>query len=211
MLSPVLAVLLSFATAIPHEPASSSAATTPIIAIPKTTAKLPAPANCFKLSTDADWPSQQVWSTELKGFEVTKSSAVKGWKSPDYTYEASKASHVQNAVKFAAKHRVRISIINSGHDFMGRNDAPSGIRLTVTDIKGIRVLESFTPTIRGAEPVDSKVPANEIKLIPGKQAAVTIGGGVNIDELNKVLRKSGLYALGAAHGMRLFQFSEICS
>jgi FAD/FMN-containing dehydrogenase len=37
-------------------------------------------------------------------------------------------------------------------------------------------------------------------LVPGKQAAVTIGGGVNIDEANKVLRNSGLYALGAAHG-----------
>jgi hypothetical protein len=204
MLFPVLAVLLSFATAIPHGPTNSPAANTPIATTPKTTAKLPAPESCFKLSTDADWPSQLVWSTELKGFEVPKPSPVKGWTSPDYTYEASKASHVQNAVKFAAKHRVRISIINSGHDFMGRNDAPSGIRLTVTDIKGIRVLESFTPTMKGAEPVDSKVPANEIKPVPGKQAAVTIGGGVNIDELNKALRKSGLYAVGAAHGMKLF-------
>jgi hypothetical protein len=48
--------------------------------------------------------------------------------------------------------------------------------------------------------VNYKTAGNTIKPVPGKQAAITVGGGVNIDEANKVLRKSGLYALGAAHG-----------
>jgi hypothetical protein len=68
-------------------------------------------------------------------------------------------------------------------------------------LKGIRVLESFSATGKGAEGVVSSTKANVIKPVPGKQAAATIGGGVNIDELNKELRKSGLYAIGAAHGM----------
>ena len=63
------------------------------------------------------------------------------------------------------------------------------------------MLESFTPSEKGAEPVDRTTGANVIKPAPGKQAAVTIGGGINIDELNKVLRQSGLYTIGAAHGM----------
>jgi hypothetical protein len=209
MVSSAFTLFLSFSTAFAHGPASSppAAVVAPaaVVQSPKTTSNSPAPANCLKLSTDADWPSAQVWATELKGNEPRKPSTKKGWTSPDYIYEASKASHVQTAVRFAAKHKVRLSIINSGHDFMGRNDAPSGIRLTVTDIKGIRVLESFTPTAKGAEPVDSKTLANQIKPVTGKQAAATIGGGINIDELNNVLRKSGLYAVGAAHGMLILR------
>jgi hypothetical protein len=83
---------------------------------------------------------------------------------------------------------------------ISRNDAPSGVLLTVTGLKGARILESFTPSVNGAEPVDYKTVANTIKPVPGKQAAATFGGGVTADELNRELRKSGLYSLGAAHG-----------
>ena len=60
--------------------------------------------------------------------------------------------------------------------------------------------ESFTPSVNGAEPVDYKTVTNVIKPVPGKQAAVTFGGGMTSDELNRELRKSGLYTVGAAHG-----------
>lgn len=71
--------------------------------------------------------------------------------------------------------------------------------LLINGLKGIRVLESFTPTTAGAKAVDYETNSNKISPIAGKQAAVTIGGGVNIAELNKVLATSGLYAVGAAH------------
>jgi hypothetical protein len=72
--------------------------------------------------------------------------------------------------------------------------------LAVAGLKGARVLESFTPSLKGAEPVDSKTVTNVIKPVAGKQAAVTFGGGMTSDELNRELRKSGLYTIGAAHG-----------
>jgi hypothetical protein len=74
------------------------------------------------------------------------------------------------------------------------------VLLAVAGLKGARVLDSFTPTLKGAEPVDSKTVTNVIKPTPGKQAAVTFGGGMTSDELNRELRKSGLYTIGAAHG-----------
>ncbi|KAF2667920.1 FAD-binding domain-containing protein [Microthyrium microscopicum] len=157
-----------------------------------------APEGCKKLSVDSDWPSVDVWNTELKGNEPR--GPQKSWTAPDYTFEASRVPHVQTAVKFAAKHNVRLSVINSGHDYVARNDAPSGIRLSVTDLKGIRILESFQPTPKGAESVDKTTKVNTIKPIAGKQAAVTIGAGITIDELNKALKPSNLYAIGAAHG-----------
>jgi FAD/FMN-containing dehydrogenase len=80
-----------------------------------------------------------------------------------------------------------------------RNDAPNGLALLIGGLKGIRVLESFTPTATGAKSVDYETDANKITPVAGKQAAVTIGGGVAIAELNKVLATSGLYSIGAAH------------
>jgi hypothetical protein len=81
-----------------------------------------------------------------------------------------------------------------------RNDAPSGLLLNVAEMKGIRILESFTPTKGGAESVTYKSKANTIVPIPGKQAAATVGGGVIYREFNKALRSSGLYSTRATHG-----------
>ncbi|KAF2395824.1 FAD-binding domain-containing protein [Trichodelitschia bisporula] len=156
-----------------------------------------APAGCRVLATDADWPAPDVWKAELKGTEPIE-SGVK--KHPNFIYEASRVEHVQRAVRFAAKHNVRLSIINSGHDFMGRQDAPSGILLSVTGMKGIRLLESFTPTVKGAEPVDVKTVTNVIKPKAGQDTAITIGAGVTATEITTAAVGSGLFALIAAHG-----------
>jgi hypothetical protein len=82
------------------------------------TTKLPAPSNCKKLPIDSDWPSEETWKTELQG--STKRGTQKKWTSPDYTYVANTVAKVQAAVKFAATHSVRLSILSSGHDFIGR-------------------------------------------------------------------------------------------
>lgn len=80
-----------------------------------------------------------------------------------------------------------------------RNDAPSGVLLVVSGLKGARVLEEFVPATNGAEPVDYKTVTNVIKPVAGKQAAVTFGGGMTAQQLNAELKKSGLYTVGAAH------------
>jgi hypothetical protein len=64
----------------------------------------------------------------------------------------------------------------------------------------VRVLESFTPTAKGAEPVSKTTKTNAIKPVPGKQAAVTFGAGLSTMELNTALLASGLISPGAAHG-----------
>ena len=85
---------------------------------PEAFQKLPAPAGCKKLPTDADWPSLDVVNSELPGWEASMPDG--NFKHPDYIYEVKRVSSVQIAVRFAAKHNVRLSIINSGHDFLGR-------------------------------------------------------------------------------------------
>jgi hypothetical protein len=82
--------------------------------------KLPAPAGCKKLPIDADWPSPDVVNSELPGWEASMPDGDK--KHPNYVYEVKTVSSVQRAVRFAANHNIRLSIINTGHDFLGRYD-----------------------------------------------------------------------------------------
>jgi hypothetical protein len=80
--------------------------------------KLPAPEGCKKIPIDTDWPSPDVINKELPGWEAPMPDGK--MKHPDYIYDVKTVASVQQAVRFAAKHNIRLSIINSGHDFLGR-------------------------------------------------------------------------------------------
>jgi hypothetical protein len=77
------------------------------------------PVGCKVIRGDKDWPAQALWTQELPGtVETVRKSG--NTSSTDYTYVARNYSHVAAAVKFASKYNLRLSVINSGHDFLGR-------------------------------------------------------------------------------------------
>jgi hypothetical protein len=79
---------------------------------------LSGPEDCKILPGDANWPTLEIWKESLKGVQAREKDAAPG--SPDYRFNANTVGKVQAAVKFAAKHNLRLSILNSGHDFVGR-------------------------------------------------------------------------------------------
>jgi hypothetical protein len=94
-----------------------------------------------------------------------------------------------------------LTVITTGHDYLGRNDAPSGLAVDVSMLKGVRVLPSFIPTAQG---VQSALGAktNVIDPDPGTQPAVTFGVGHTTQSLNNAIRKSKVFTLGAGHGSK---------
>lgn len=132
--------------------------------------------------------------------EVEKGVSKLGKKHPDYRLEATTAAEVQSAVKFAKKYKVRLSILNSGHDFHGRNDAPNGLAIVVTGLRGARVSSTFTPTLEGVESIDSTLKTNVLAPSHTGQAYVTFGAGLSTQQLNNEIAPSRLFTLGAAHG-----------
>jgi len=159
------------------------------------------PQGCKPIFTDDKFPSDAAFKAALKGVsripKPTANSLDKGLH-PDYLYRATTYKGVQDAVKFADKYNIRLSVINSGHDFVGRNDAPSGLLIDVSELQGITVHKSFTPTAKGVPPPGAK--ANVIVPEKGQQAAVTIGAGLSTQKLNNALVDSKLVTVGAAHG-----------
>lgn len=176
-----------------------------------------APSDCKAISTDSTWPTVSVWTAALPGIEAKH---VEDVGRPDYFYTATNATGVQAAVKFAAANNLRLVVVNSGHDFLGRlagyrcpslfpndlsltqcrNDAPSGLSLDISKLTGVNVLTSFTPGTTGATSPSPSAAANVVKPVAGQQAAVTFGAGVSTQALNDAIAASGLFTLGAAHG-----------
>jgi hypothetical protein len=168
---------------------------------PQTKATTSAPAGCRLIHTDAGYPSDATFLAALPGVFKRPAVAAKGDEGlvhPDFRLRAMSYADVEKAVDFARTHNIRLTVINSGHDFLGRNDAPSGLSLDVSLLGGIRVMEEFTPTADGAPRPQGK--ANVIVPKAGKQAAVTIGVGLSTQALNDALSPSKLVTVGAAHG-----------
>jgi hypothetical protein len=73
----------------------------------------PAPlSSCLALPGDASWPATSVWREAMP--EVEKPKPKGAFKHPDYRLEATTTGEVVAAVKFAKKHNIRLTVLNSG-------------------------------------------------------------------------------------------------
>lgn len=168
-----------------------------------------APPGCRKLNVDSDWPAHEVWEAALPGVIHGNGSDVHGNK-PDYCLRVRNNCDVEDAVKFAAKHNIRLSVITTGHDQLGRSDAGSGLIIDLSMLTGVRVLESYEPTEQGVEPLDHDAAPNVIVPRDGTQAAVTFGSAVAGLALNYAVSMSDLYTMsGAAGRSSPFMFYDV--
>lgn len=105
---------------LPHTTASPN---------PITSDRQSTPDGCRVVHTDRQWPDKSVWKAALPHV-LSRGVAKDKLKHPDYRLEVKTAAEVQAAVKFATKHNIRVAVLNSGHDFLGRlvvSDGASGI------------------------------------------------------------------------------------
>lgn len=157
------------------------------------------PAGCRKLNTDTDWPTQAQWEAALPGVVATNGSDEHG-PLPDYRLQARSVEDVQNAVRFAKEHNVRLSVLTTGHDQLQRSDAGSGLLIDLSLFQGARVMPSYTATTEGLPFVGIDTEAEAIELVDGEQAAVSFGPAVAGLPLNYVVSKSGLFTVSGGAG-----------
>ena len=163
-----------------------------------------APIGCRKLSTDSDWPAPGVWKAAIPGVIHTNGSDAHG-PLPNYRIRVQDTCDVQAAVKFATKHNVRLTVITTGHDQLGRRDGGSGLIIDLSLMNKVEVLESFTPTKNGAASPNYTVDAPNV-IVPkdGVQASVTFGPAVVGLALNYAVSPSGLFTTSGAAGKNFF-------
>lgn len=102
-----------------------------------------------------------------------------------YSVLVESPSQIQEAVRFARKHNLRLAIKASGHDFLGRSSAPNSLQISTYRMNGITFTDNFMP--KGCKK-------------GGKGTAVTLGAGVVLSNLYKALFEKGVIAVvGLAH------------
>uniref|UniRef100_A0A8H7NQN5 FAD-binding PCMH-type domain-containing protein n=1 Tax=Bionectria ochroleuca TaxID=29856 RepID=A0A8H7NQN5_BIOOC len=151
---------------------------------------------CRKLSKDPDWPSPETWEAALPGVTPIPQNSTNPL--PDYRFRAHSIEDVQAAVRFATEHNVRLAVITTGHDQLGRSDAGSGLLLDLSFLRGIKVHESFTSAESGTDRLDHTEEPNVITPLPGVQEAVTFGPAAAGLYLNYALDPSGLFTVSGA-------------
>ncbi|KAB8231458.1 FAD-dependent oxidoreductase [Aspergillus alliaceus] len=103
-----------------------------------------------------------------------------------YSVVAKSASHIQEAVRFAKLHNLRLAIRNSGHCFLGRSTAPESLQIFTNGMKDIQFRDNF---------IAAGAPNNK-----SEGPAVTIAAGVMLNELYAAVGKAGRTVVaGASH------------
>jgi FAD/FMN-containing dehydrogenase len=157
------------------------------------------PPECRKLKTDIDWPTLEQWNSALPGVITTNGSDIHG-PTVDYRLQAKSVADVQQAVRFARKHKIRLAVLTTGHDQQSRSDAGSGLLIDMSLFQGARVLQSYTPTKEGLPLLKLDTETESITLIKDVQAAVAFGPAVAGLPLNLVLDKLGLFTVTGGAG-----------
>jgi len=75
-----------------------------------------APPGCKLINTDKGYPTHDEFKATFPNIWTKE-----GMNRPDYHLPVQNVAQLQNAVQFATKHNIRLSILNSGHDFLGRS------------------------------------------------------------------------------------------
>ncbi|KAG0029599.1 hypothetical protein BGZ82_007835 [Podila clonocystis] len=156
---------------------------------------LPASTEIQRGYSDDSWRQLQPGAMTYTNWETYKGEGCLGTSSflsppcrqgavPLYTVNASSIADIQETVRFAAKHNLRLVIKNTGHDLLGRSTAANSLSLWVHHRKKLEVINAFVP--EGAPQGTEGEPA------------VLVESGVQFGELYKAMHEHNRTIVGGA-------------
>jgi FAD/FMN-containing dehydrogenase len=161
--------------------------------------------NVKDLWTDSVWRSSQPGAVQWENWEAwpqqhsqscyieTANMTCGQGRISLYSAKVNSTSDIQQAVRFAQDHNLRLAIKNTGHDFFGRSTAPESLQILTHDMKDIELVDNFVP---------SGAPKNK-----NEGSAVHLAAGVQLPELyaavgrrNRTVIAGSSHSVGAAGG-----------
>lgn len=108
------------------------------------------PAGTSAYFANPIWIGDQAALTESSGW-------VNAWTSAPsaYVVRAESAADVAAAVKFAAKHRIRLVVKGGGHSYFGGSNAPDSLLVWTRGLQSIDVHDAFVPKGASTAPVEA--------------------------------------------------------
>ncbi|KAG9120562.1 hypothetical protein FRC07_003898, partial [Ceratobasidium sp. 392] len=160
-----------------------------------------------------------IWESLGCGINTPRNQTCEQGFVPTYSVAAQEASDISKAVKFAAKHKIKLVVKNTGHDYLGRASGKGSLSIWMRQLKGINFTDSF---VADGCKKESGVPS--IKLGAAEQwrdvykAAdehnVTVAGGASnrVGAAGGWLQGGGHGPLGSLYGMgveNVLQFTVV--
>ncbi|EGX94176.1 FAD/FMN-containing isoamyl alcohol oxidase MreA-like, putative [Cordyceps militaris CM01] len=134
------------------------------------------------------WTNWEAWPerSETCSFDLPRDVPCRQGRIPLFSVVAETAQHIQEAVRFAATHNVRLAIKNTGHCFLGRSSAPESLQIATYKMNKMDFVDKFVP-----EGAHSKTSMG---------SAVTLGAGVVLMDIYAETSKRNLTAVvGLSH------------
>ncbi|KAF6820887.1 FAD binding domain protein [Colletotrichum plurivorum] len=107
---------------------------------------------------------------------------------PPYVVNATDASDVQKALRFAKKRNLRVTIKNTGHNGSGRNLGFGSLSIWTHNMKQTHFHETFQP-----------MSSNTNTTWKGSQMAITIGAGIQDGEIYDFAKNNNVVAVGGTN------------
>ncbi|KAF2868963.1 hypothetical protein BDV95DRAFT_609222 [Massariosphaeria phaeospora] len=102
-----------------------------------------------------------------------------------YVVNVTSRNDIALAVDFAAKHKLRFRIKNTGHDYKGRSSGPATFAVWTHHLTDLTYIKNFRPA--------SCPPAS-------MQDVISVGPGVSFDELYEFAHRNGVMTMGGWAG-----------
>ncbi|KAG8736933.1 hypothetical protein FRC10_008706 [Ceratobasidium sp. 414] len=161
------------------------------------------------------WRSDQVgamqdliWDSLDCGIDTPRNETCKQGFVPVYSVAAQGGSDVSKAVVFAAKHKLRLVVKNTGHDYLGRSSAVGSLSIWTHQLKGVNFTNSF---VAGGCKNGPGVPAvtlgaaeqwRDVFKAADDHKVIIVGGASNgVGAAGGWLQGGGHSPLGSMHGM----------
>ncbi|KAF1984825.1 FAD-binding domain-containing protein [Aulographum hederae CBS 113979] len=109
---------------------------------------------------------------------------------PAYAVAARHARDISAALQFANAKNLRVSVLNTGHDFLARNAGVGSLAIWTHEIRGVELTDDWTPS-------NSPRPRRR-RAADEKQAAVSIGAGELWETVQETVRAEGRAAASGA-------------
>ncbi|OQV22706.1 putative FAD-linked oxidoreductase [Hypsibius exemplaris] len=147
--------------------------------------------------------SMQSWNFEDDGekrcpLETAKDSHAQcdQGRVPVYGVQAESVSDIQETIRFAANHNLRLFVKSTGHDYLGRSAAPGSFLLWMHKYRHINVSMSFVPT-----GCSSSYPPKPVITVGGGPQWAEVYTRVSVDTNDKYVLVGGMCpTVGGAGG-----------
>ncbi|KAJ5167689.1 FAD-linked oxidoreductase [Penicillium canariense] len=132
----------------------------------------------------AQWENWEAWPERNQSCYVgSPQNAVCGQgRISLYSVKAHSASDIQQAVRFASAHNLRLVIKNTGHDFLGRSTAPESLQILTHGMTDVQIVDDFVPK----------------RSVKSEGPAVTIAAGVQLPQMYAAVAKHNRTVIGGS-------------